>query len=209
MHRDLPLAGRARNDCGAGDAPLGDPARHERLAESKLVTQALGGDEDAFATVYRRYLPVVVRWSLREMRDAELTADLAAEVFAQALVSAAHYKPRRGSLIAWLLGIARNKLHESRRRGYIESSARRRLGVETLTITDADLERVEELASLDEEILERVASLPEEQRTALLDRIVQERSYEQIADDLRCSQAVVRQRVSRGLKTLRAQVKEP
>jgi RNA polymerase sigma-70 factor (ECF subfamily) len=107
-------------------------------------------------------------------------------------------------VVAWLLGIARNKQLESQRRGRIENAARRRLGLAPVALEDADLERVVELASVDERIMASFASLPEDQRTALLSRVVEERSYGEIASELRCSESVIRQRVSRGLKTLRA-----
>jgi RNA polymerase sigma factor (sigma-70 family) len=118
------------------------------------------------------------------------------------------YRPDQGSVTAWLLGIARNKLRESGRRGRVEASARERLGVQPTAITDADLERVDELVSVDKGILELVAALPEEQRAALLSRIVEERSYEEIAAELRCSELVVRQRVSRSIRTLRSRMEE-
>jgi len=51
-----------------------------------------------------------------------------------------------------------------------------------------------------------VAGLPEEQRDAIMQRVVAERPYEDIAADMSCSSAVVRQRVSRGLKTLRSEL---
>jgi RNA polymerase sigma factor (sigma-70 family) len=177
-------------------------------ADAELVAAIATGDEDAFARLYRGYLPLVLRWGVRETGNRELAADLAAEVFAAALTAARRYRAQQGSVPAWLLGIARNKLRESRRRGRIEDSARRRLGVDPATITDADLERVEELASLDQQILDRVAGLPEDQRRALMSRIVDERSYERIAAELRCSELTVRQRVSRGLQALRSQMEE-
>lgn len=182
-----------------------DPLR-QRRRDAALLRDTLAGDDDAFATIYRRHLPAVVRFCLRQTRDAELAADLAAEVFAQALVSAASYEPERGSLLGWLLGIARNKLRESRRRGQIESAARQRIGFSQIVIDDADLERVEELAGNDFEIRALLADLPPQQREALLARVVEQRPYPQIARELDCSEAVVRQRVSRGLKTLREQV---
>ncbi|HEX4110585.1 MAG TPA: RNA polymerase sigma factor [Solirubrobacteraceae bacterium] len=167
------------------------------------------GDDQAFAVLYRRYLPLVVRWCLRETRDRELAADLSAEVFAAALVAAARYRGDRGPVAAWLLGIARNKLRESRRRGRVESSARRRLGLEPMAVEDADLVRVEELASGDDAVLaELLAELPAEQREALMQRVVLERPYGDIAGDLRCSEALARQRVSRALRTLRSQMPE-
>jgi RNA polymerase sigma factor (sigma-70 family) len=176
--------------------------------EAELLAAVGRGDDSAFAVIYRRYLPLVVRWCWRETGNRELAADLSAEVFAGALTAARRYRPDQGSVAAWLLGIDRNKLRESRRHGRVEAAARRRLGVAPVALTDADLQRVEELASLDEEILARVAGLPEDQRRALVSRIVDERSYEEIASELRCSELAVRQRVSRGLRTLRSQTEE-
>jgi RNA polymerase sigma factor (sigma-70 family) len=176
--------------------------------DGALVAGVARGDEVAFARLYRRYLPLVVRWCLRETRNRELAADLSAEVFAAALTSARRYRPGRGSVTAWLLGIARNKLLESRRRGRVEDSARRRLRLEPAQLNDADLDRVEELASLDAEILALVERLPVAQREALAAHVIDERPYEEIAAELSCSQSVVRQRVSRALRTLRSQMEE-
>jgi RNA polymerase sigma factor (sigma-70 family) len=173
-----------------------------------LVAAVADGDEAAFGRLYRRHLPLVVRWCLRETGNRELAADLAAEVFAAALISARRFRAERGSVAAWLLGIARNKLLESRRRMRVEDSARRRLRLEPVSLTDADLDRVDDLASLDREILELVDELPASLRDALAARVLHERPYEEIAAEMRCSQSVVRQRVSRALKTLRSQMEE-
>jgi RNA polymerase sigma factor (sigma-70 family) len=177
-------------------------------ADAALVAGVAHGDEVAFAHLYRRYLPLVVRWCLRETQNRELAADLSAEVFAAALTSARRFRPERGSVTAWLLGIARNKLLESRRRRRVEDSARRRLRLEPVQLTDVDLDRVDELASLDAEILALVARLPVAQREALAAHVIDERPYEDIASELSCSQSVVRQRVSRALRTLRSQMEE-
>ena len=176
--------------------------------DSGLVAAMAGGDDSAFAAVYRAYMPLVLRWCLRETGNRELAADLSAEVFAASLTAARRYRPQRGSVASWLLGIARNKLAESRRRGRIEASARRRLRVTPWALTDADLERVDELASLDEQALALLEQLPPATREALLGRVVEERSYEELAAELECSQAVVRQHVSRGLRRLRSQLEE-
>ncbi|HEY5193865.1 MAG TPA: sigma-70 family RNA polymerase sigma factor [Solirubrobacteraceae bacterium] len=181
---------------------------HEESEDARLLAAAAAGDDAAFGTLYGRYLPVVVRWCLHETANREVAADLAAEVFAAVLISARRYRPDQGPVVAWLLGIARNKLRESRRHKRVEDRARRRLGLDPVPISDEDVERVEELASLDGEILARVAELPVEQRDALVSRIVEERPYEEIAAELRCSESVVRKRVSRGLKTLKSQMEE-
>jgi RNA polymerase sigma-70 factor (ECF subfamily) len=181
----------------------------DERTDAELVAAIAAGDEGAFEPLYRRYLPLVVRWCLRETGNRELAADLAAEVFAAALSASRRYRAERGAVGAWLVGIARNKLRESRRRGAIENSARRRLGLEPVTLDDVGLDRVEELASLDAHLRALVAALPAQQREALMSRVVEERSYEEIAAELRCSPSVVRQRVSRGLRTLKTQLEEP
>ncbi len=55
--------------------------------------------------------------------------------------------------------------------------------------------------------LELLASLPPEQADAIRARVLEERSYADISVELRCSPAVIRQRVSRGLATMRAAAK--
>ena len=176
--------------------------------EASLVAAVAGGDAAAFGVLYRRHLPVVLRWCLRETGDREVAADLSAEVFAAALISAHRYRAAQGSVLAWLLGIARNKLLESLRRRRVADSARRGLHLEPVLLTDPDLERVDELAGLDEGLMARVGELPSALREALTGRVIEERPYQEIASELRCSESVVRQRVSRALKTVRSQLEE-
>jgi RNA polymerase sigma factor (sigma-70 family) len=176
--------------------------------DAKLVARIARGDRAAFAAIYDRYLPLVLRWSLRETRNREVAADLAAETFAAALIASPRYRSSKGSVGSWLLGIARNKLRESLRDQRVEDSARRRLGLDPAAFGEADFERVEELTSLDAGVVELFETLPPALREAVAQRVIEERSYEEIAEELRCSESVVRQRVSRGLRTLRSELEE-
>jgi RNA polymerase sigma-70 factor (ECF subfamily) len=54
--------------------------------------------------------------------------------------------------------------------------------------------------------LELLESLPEEQRDAVRARVVDERPYPEIAAELRSSPSVVRKRVSRGVRAMRAKM---
>jgi RNA polymerase sigma-70 factor (ECF subfamily) len=171
----------------------------------------VAGDPDAFVAYYRRNLALVLAFFLRRTGDPELAADLAAEVFAAALVAAPRFRQRETPARAWLYGIAAHKLTDSRRRGRVEDRARRRLGLEPLVIEDQDLERAVELAGHADEAaaLDRALDeLPGHQRDAVLARVVDERSYAEIAAEMRCSEMLVRQRVSRGLGYLRSRIKE-
>jgi len=177
------------------------------IGDDELLARFVAGEPDAFVTFYRRHLAAILGFFLRRTRDAELTADLTAEVFAAALVAARRYRPGEQPALAWLYGIAAHKLADSRRRGRVEDEARRRLALAPLTIDDEDLARVEEMA--DSGAAEAaLQSLPQGQRDAVLARVVQERPYAEIAETMRCSELLARQRVSRGLRALRDQMKE-
>jgi RNA polymerase sigma factor (sigma-70 family) len=165
-------------------------------------------EPEAFGTFYRRHVRAILAYLLSRTREPELAADLCAEAFATALEQADRFDPQRGPARAWLLSIAGSRLIDSIRRGKVEDQARRRLGMPARALTDRDLERIEELVDisrgLDAEAL--VADLPPEQREAVLARIVHERDYQDIATELQVSDAVVRQRVSRGLAGMRSRL---
>jgi DNA-directed RNA polymerase specialized sigma24 family protein len=74
-----------------------------------------------------------------------------------------------------------------------------------LVLTDEILERIEALVGA---VLELLEGLPPLAREAVKARVVDERDYPDIARDLRCSEAVVRERVSRGLTALRDELEE-
>jgi RNA polymerase sigma-70 factor, ECF subfamily len=175
--------------------------------DDDLLIQFAAGDAEAFVAFYRRHLAVVVAFFLRRTGDPELTADLTAEVFAAALLAADRYRPGERPALAWLYGIAAHKLADSRRRGRVEDTARRRLGLEPLAVADTDLVRVEELwsAGAAEAAL---SELPDALRDAVVARVVDERPYSEIAASMKCSELVVRQRVSRGLRALRERMGE-
>jgi RNA polymerase sigma-70 factor (ECF subfamily) len=176
--------------------------------DGELLVAVVAGDGAAFAAFYRRHLAGVVGYLVRETGDREVSADLAAEVFAAVFLAAGRFRARgAGSAVPWLRGIAQNKLRESRRRGRVEDRARRRLAMEPEVLDDADLARVEELAS-GGSALELVDRLPERQRVAVRSRVLEGRDYGEIARELRCSELVVRQQVSRGLRRLRSEMRE-
>jgi RNA polymerase sigma-70 factor (ECF subfamily) len=78
-----------------------------------------------------------------------------------------------------------------------------------VAVSDDDLERVEEIASAGSGALEGlIARLPEDQRVALLARVVEERDYQAIAAEMACSEMVVRQRVHRALRSLRRMLEQ-
>jgi len=184
-----------------------DEPKHPTDDASLLAASAAGG-RDAFAVFYRRHLAGVLSVLVGETGDSELAADLAAEVFAAALLGAGRYRPEYPTAMPWLSAIARHKARDSQRRGRAEERARRRLGIPREPLDDQDLERVDELVGQSAAVLGLVDQLPEAQRVAVRARVIEERDYPEIASAVGSTEQAVRQRVSRALSWLRRQAKE-
>jgi RNA polymerase sigma factor (sigma-70 family) len=177
--------------------------------DAALLAAIARRDGASFAVFYRRHVSTVLAYLMRETRDPEAAADLAAEVFAGVLLSAAKYSAQGESATPWVIGIARNKLLMSFRRGRVEARARHRLGFEAVALDDGDLDRITELATSGSGTLLRlVDDLPEDERLAIRSRVLDERPYREIATELRCSELVIRKRVSRGLARMRERLEE-
>jgi RNA polymerase sigma-70 factor (ECF subfamily) len=102
----------------------------------------LDGD---FAVVYRAHLDAVLGFCYAPPETAELAADLAAEVYASALVARDRYRAELGTVRQWLLGIAAHKAADAVRRARVERHAQERLGMGQILWTEDDLDRVERI----------------------------------------------------------------
>jgi RNA polymerase sigma factor (sigma-70 family) len=175
-----------------------------RCSDEELLEIGLD-DVEAFGVFYDRYERPLLAFFRRATGRADLAADLTAEVFAAALASLGAFRAELGEARAWLFGIARHELAQSWRRGRVEARARRRLGIEPMALSDEDMERIDELgAAAPLDSLRLLEALPVEQRSAVRGRVIDGREYEDLAREFDCSELVVRQRVSRGLRALRA-----
>lgn len=175
----------------------------EKLPQADLMLAAREGDAAAFVAFYDCYVDLVTAYFRRRVDQADVAIDLTAEVFAAALVLVADRgRPLPDNPPAWLFGVAHNKYVDALRRGKAETAARQALRMEVLVLEDGDLQRIDSLTSEDE-VMRLLERLPVAQREAVLARVVDENSYAEIAGRLGCSDLVARQRVSRGVRTLR------
>jgi len=161
---------------------------------------------DDFGRFYERHVGAVVAFFGRRVREPEVVFDLVSETFARAFGRRDQYDPDRGPAVGWLFSIARNLLIDSVRRERVATDGRERLGMARIALDDEQLDRVAERSQVDLE--SSLAGLPGDQREVLLRRFVLEQSYPEIAADLRCSEQVVRKRVSRGRAALRESLEE-
>lgn len=161
-------------------------------------------DPDAFAQVYDRYAPAILRFLLVRTACPQSAADLAAETFAVALQIRHRYDPARGSAKGWLMGIAMNQLRHYLRRGRVSARALHRLGVR-IEWDEADLAQVEQYLdtlALQTKVRARLADLTPALRTAVELRVMRQLSYDEVAVLLDCSPGAARVRVARALAVL-------
>jgi RNA polymerase sigma-70 factor (ECF subfamily) len=163
-------------------------------------------DQGDFDELYRREGEGVLMFFTRRALDPEVALDLTAETFAQAYIG---WRRLRGDSNeerqAWLYTIARRRLSRYLRKGHVERSGLRRLGIQIPSMHEDDLALIDERAGLGElraALSVELSQLSGEQQRALQLRIVEEQPYEEVARNLGISEMAARARVSRGLRAL-------
>jgi RNA polymerase sigma-70 factor (ECF subfamily) len=162
---------------------------------------------DDITELYDRHALAMLTFFARRTYAPEIAVDLLAETFAVAFEDRAQF--RGGSVdaaAAWLFAIARHRLADHLRRGHVERRTLGRLGVERRPLTDAEYDRIEELAAsehLRQVVADELTALPLDQQEAVRLRVVEERPYEELARSLGISEPAARARVSRALRALR------
>jgi RNA polymerase sigma-70 factor (ECF subfamily) len=189
----------APDDQSAGHAE--GKAMHVR-SDAELLRDA-EDDPAAFRGLYDRYAGPIHGFCLKRTGDHDAALDLTAETFAQAWESRHRFSDQRdGSLGPWLFGIARNVLLRSVRSQRMIDAARVQLQIEHERLAvEPDEGWIE---GLDADLEAAVTALKPEQRRAIQLRVLDDRSYEDVADELGCSPVAARIRVSRGLSTIRS-----
>lgn len=172
------------------------------VPDEQLLHRAAGGDRAAFELFYRRHVSAVTTYFRGRAGSPDLAFDLTAETFAAVVTGIESFDAARGSGRGWLFGIAANQWRQACRRGQVESRARQRLELEPIVLNDEALQVVERMSS-HEALQAAFAALPAAEAEAVQAHVVGERTYTELAAQLQCSEAVVRQRVSRGLRRLR------
>ena len=163
-------------------------------------------EPSAFTEFYAAHSHPLLAFFARRTFDVEVARDLTAETFAQAFEHRRRFRGSTdGEAAGWLYGIARHQLGRYARKGRAERKAVERLGIRMPSVSDADYERIVELAGL-AEMRERVAAafsrVSSDQRDALRLRVIDERPYPEVADALGISEQTARARVSRALRGL-------
>ena len=169
-----------------------------QLSDEELLRS---DDPEAFGVFYDRHVRTLLGYFARRTRNPEVAADLTAETFASAIVARRRFRAGPSPPAAWLYTIASRRLADYHRHGQVEQRMRRSLEMERRPVSAEDTEMIRLLA--DDATGTLLADLPPGQRDAVVAHVVDDRGYPELAGELQISEATARQRVSRGLATLR------
>lgn len=173
--------------------------------DAELLRLISDGDEEAFTMLYRRRQAGVYRFALHMSGSEAVAEDVVQEVFMVLMRDFNRYDPARGSLAAYLYGVARNlvlRLMQKDRalvslpEEYEEDESWATLSASPASKADplGDLTRLETV----ERVRQAVLALPQHYREAVVLCELHELSYAEAAQALGCAVGTVRSRLHRG-----------
>jgi RNA polymerase sigma-70 factor (ECF subfamily) len=182
------------------------------ISDEELLRMMRAGDESAFVSLYRRRQGSIYRFALRMSGSEAVAEDVTQEVFMTLMFENGNYDPSRGSLAAYLYGIARYQvlrriekdrqllqICDEREDHLIASNAandRIELTIEGLiSLNDplGDLTRRETIESVRQAVL----ALPPHYREVVVLCDLHEMSYAETAQVIGCAIGTVRSRLHR------------
>jgi RNA polymerase sigma-70 factor (ECF subfamily) len=167
--------------------------------DERLLIEAAQRDPRRFGELYEGNFERVFAFVMRRVRDRDVAEDITAEVFHQALAKLQQFEWRGVPFSAWLMRIAANAIADR----WQQTNREQELPPEELedACIDGEIERRAMLSQL-------VDELPNDQRTVVVRRFIDQRSIRDIAKELGRSEGAVKQLQFRGLQSLRARIKE-
>ncbi len=160
----------------------------------------LGGDEEALATLYQRRQGGIYRFALQMSGSPALSEDVTQEVFMILMRDGFTYDAARGSLNAFLFGVARNLVRQrlGREQFYVSMDDERGEGAvaDGLHAPDCPLDDLSRGETI-ESVRRAVLSLPARYREVVVLCELQELSYADAASALDCAVGTVRSRLHR------------
>jgi RNA polymerase sigma-70 factor (ECF subfamily) len=165
----------------------------EREPDDRTLIEAAQRQRSYFADLYEQNFDRVYAFIARRAANREEAEDLTAEVFHQALVSLKNFKWQGAPFISWLYGIAANVLAAHWHR------IGRNPGQLSEDWEQGGNDEIERRAML----AELVESLLPDQRTVIVRRFIEQRSIQEVAQELGRSEGAIKQLQLRALENLR------
>ena len=178
-----------------------DPSEPTSIVERReaMVERAFRFDPDGLRAAYDAYGAAVHSFCTRSL-DAHLARDATQEVFVTAWRQRERYDPELGSLLGWLLGIARNKVLG------VQRTDRRQPPPSAPDDLPAVVDDSRTLDQLADRLLvaHALSTLPERSQQAVRLAFLDGLSHQEVADRLAMPLGTVKSDIRRGLTRLRA-----
>jgi RNA polymerase sigma-70 factor (ECF subfamily) len=161
------------------------------------------GDEEAIGELYDRFGPLVykVAWQFHPVHaEAE---DAVQEIFVRLWRTADRFDPRRAKLVTWVMLIARRHLIDRLRRSSVRPNPSSFDGEPANVHEGDEPERTPQREEASARLLERLADLPELQRTVIERAYLQGFTLREISEQLGSPLGTIKSALSRGLARLR------
>ena len=189
---------------------MGQMKLKTELNDCELLRSMLAGDEEALSVLYRRRQGAIYRFALQMSGSKTIAEDVTQEVFLFLMREGHLFDPARGSVSAFLFGVARN--HVLRRLRVEQHLAP--MGDDfdddvPLIHAIADVCPLEDLTRAEtiESVRKAVLSLPSKYREVVVLCELQDISYEETAEILGCAIGTVRSRLHRARALLLAKLR--
>lgn len=155
----------------------------------------MGIDSAAFNELYRDHHPAVFRFVRGVTGDPVKAAEVTQDVFVWLIHNPDRFDSERGSMSAFLIGVARRFLQhrEHKERRWVELNEAVHLGSALMPVADQPENA---------ELRSAIAALPERYREAVVLCDLEEFSYEEAAKALECAVGTVRSRLHRARQLL-------
>ena len=180
--------------------------------DEELVTLAVDGDTDAFNELVVRWERPIYGLAYRVLGREEDARDVCQEAFLRAFRSIKGFKGQ-AKFSSWLyriaLNLCRDWLRKERRVGFVQPLED--VELQTSRSVDPISETVEDLIvrrDLGRAVSKVMATLSEEQRTAIVLKEYHGLTFQEIADLLECPLSTVKTRLYQGLSVLRRQLEQ-
>jgi RNA polymerase sigma-70 factor, ECF subfamily len=181
--------------------PAAPPSGGDPLEE--LLALVAGGDEEAFAELYRRVAPAVFGLVARVVRDPAQSEEVTQEVFVELWRTASRFDPARGTARSWVMTCAhrravdrvRSAERAARRDDLAGRRDQRRPYDEVVEQVEAGLER--------EHVRRGLAVLTDLQREAVVLAYYGGHTHREIAELLGVPSGTVKTRLRDGLLRLK------
>jgi RNA polymerase sigma-70 factor (ECF subfamily) len=180
---------------------------------SAILPAIAAGDAVAVAELYDRHGSTLYGLLLKILGDRSDAQEVLQETFVTAWRRAGDYDPGRGSEIAWLVSIGRNRaidrLRSRNLRAVREDEAGREIPIAgPSVVSSGDAERQAILGQLRTRMRSALTELPEAQQTVLELAYFQGMSQSEIAEKLGEPLGTIKTRTQLAMKKLREKLKD-